>query len=148
MKCPNCSQTNLGGVVRCRACGKPLLIAPDNPGGIEWVLIDGGEFLCSNELEGSDSPAQTRRISIGKYPVTNAQYALYLNANSGAAVPRYWDPGSRAYPPGKQNHPVAYVSFNEASAFCKWGGYRLPKQTEWEKSAPGAGGRTYPWGED
>ena len=148
MKCPNCSQINPGGVVQCRACGKPLLIAPDNPAGIEWVKIEAGEFLCSDDIYAGDLLVTERRFSIGKYPVTNAQYALFLNAKPDQAVPRNWDPGSRSYPPGKENHPVAYVSFNEASVFCKWGGYRLPTQNEWEKAARGTAGRTYPWGED
>lgn len=55
----------------------------------------------------------------------------------------------RHYAPGKDNHPVTYVHFNDAAAFCKWGGYRLPTNRMWEKAARGTdNSRTCPWGED
>jgi len=112
------------------------------------VEIPGGEFLCSDDIYGGDATVLQRTFTIGKYPVTNAQYKLFLDANPGAAVPKDWDNEKREYPMGKENHPVAYVSYNDANAFCKWGGYRLPTKNMWEKAARGTAGRTYPWGED
>ena len=148
MICPNCNRPNTGGMVYCIECKNPLLISSNNPAGIEWIEILNGEFLCSDDIYGGDTKVLQRTFTIGKYPITNAQYKLFIDTNPGVAVPKDWDKETRQYPPGKDNHPVAYVSYNNASAFCKWGGYRLPTNWMWEKAARGTDGRTYPWGED
>jgi len=58
--------------------------------------------------------------------------------------------GENYYPiPGYANHPVVFVSWFGANAYCEYYGWRLPTEIEWEKAARGAeNNRPFPWGDE
>ncbi|MDH7487092.1 MAG: bifunctional serine/threonine-protein kinase/formylglycine-generating enzyme family protein [Anaerolineae bacterium] len=124
-----------------------------SPIAFDWVTIPAGEFLMGSDTKrdgnayGDEQPQH--RVYLAEYqmarvPVTNAQYKVFVDA-TGHGAPRHW-PGGKI-PAGKKDHPVVYVSWHDAQAFCRWAGVRLPTEAEWEKAARGTDGRRYPWGD-
>jgi formylglycine-generating enzyme required for sulfatase activity len=82
-----------------------------------------------------------------------------LGIGSRAAETPWWLPVPHAYwaqPEGPQStvldrldHPVVHVSWNDAKAYCRWSGTRLPTEAEWEMAARGGLEQaTYPWGNE
>jgi formylglycine-generating enzyme required for sulfatase activity len=121
--------------------------------GIELIRIPAGPFLYGKDLRKIELP----EFWIGRYPVTNAQYKRFLDANPRHRVPYYdvdwakpfnWDQKRRAYPSNKADHPVLLVSWDNAKAFCDWAGLALPTEEQWEKAARGTNGRDWPWGNE
>lgn len=53
---------------------------------------------------------------------------------------------SSKHPAGWENKPVTWVSLEDARAYARWEGKRLPHEWEWQYAAQGADGRLYPWG--
>jgi formylglycine-generating enzyme required for sulfatase activity/tRNA A-37 threonylcarbamoyl transferase component Bud32 len=139
----------------------------------ELLYIPAGPFWMGNndaDLKETCRPRHAVTLGaycIGRFPVTNADYQHYIDANPDVPVPynplRFaqpyvWDRRTRTYPRGRDDHPVVLVTWEEARAYCRWlseiSGYRcrLPSEAEWEKAAcwdPAAEVfRRYPWGDD
>lgn len=83
-------------------------------------------------------------------PVTNAQFAAFLQATG--YQPRHpenflkhWQ--DKAPPQGRTEHPVVYVSLEDARAYAAWAGKRLPTEEEWQYAAGGPEQSLYPWGD-
>jgi formylglycine-generating enzyme required for sulfatase activity len=126
---------------------------------MEFVRVPAGEFWMGSDpkidkqAKKDEQPQHRVRLDeylIGKTPVTNRQYQVFVEA-SGHQKPKHWIDGK--IPSRKEQHPVEYVSWEDAQAFCAWAGLktgakvRLPTEAEWEKAARGADGRIFPWGD-
>jgi gamma-glutamyl hercynylcysteine S-oxide synthase len=137
----------------------------------EMIKIPGGDFVFrveGIEVEGSDDVGvdvqypwedtprrfhehqmEIKSYYIDKYPVTNAEYKKFLDAThyhpkDDLNFLKDWTNGS--YPVGWDKKPVTWVSLEDARAYAKWAGKRLPHEWEWQFAAQGTGSRTYPWG--
>ncbi|WP_129627210.1 SUMF1/EgtB/PvdO family nonheme iron enzyme [Candidatus Oscillochloris fontis] len=117
-------------------------------------------------------PVIVAPFALARYPVTNAQYKLFMDKDGynpeqpwweigrdwlkqqGYRQPRFWD--DPRFGIARPNHPVVGVSWYEATAFCAWltqhlkDGYVycLPSEAEWEFAARGRERRMYAWGNE
>jgi len=145
----------------------------------ELIYVPAGEFLMgADKKHPSDDPdlkeacRPQHRVALGSYcigrrPVTNADYQLFIENTPDYPIPyspmrfaqRYnWDSRTRTHPRGLKDHPVVLVTWQDGLAYCRWlsdvTGYRcrLPTEAEWEKAAcwdPTSGqARRYPWGDE
>lgn len=137
----------------------------------EMVFIPAGSFI----MGAPNSPAYTVNSSgsvvstmsdtrhsvtlndfyISKYPVTNARYKAFCDEMGASYQPGYWT--NAAFDINqKANHPVLYVSYNSAVAYCNWVAGKtgwtvnLPSEAQWERAARGQTSTGteyyYPWG--
>ncbi|HNS16675.1 MAG TPA: formylglycine-generating enzyme family protein [Bacteroidales bacterium] len=86
-----------------------------------------------------------------RYPVTNGQFYQFIQQSGYVPADtsnylRHWDHGKPA--PGMLDHPVVYVSLEDAWAYADWAGKRLPTEMEWQYAAQGGDMRKYPWGNE
>jgi hypothetical protein len=81
-----------------------------------------------------------------KFPVSNGEYAGFVR-ETGRKEPFNWDNGSYESFDKHGLKPVTYVSWEDANAFCKWEGKRLPTGKEWMRAARGNSLRLHPWGD-
>lgn len=139
-----------------RLADKPTSPTPRLPFEPETISISAGHFT----MGASDAAVTWRQhivelstFAIGKYPVTNAQYAIFTRQHpERRPLQSGWF--FTTPPADRLDHPVAGITWHDAAAYCLWLAaqsgrtYRLPTEAEWERAARGDDARTYPWGED
>lgn len=113
------------------------------------VLVKGGDFTMGHKRGGPYSvpPFKTTVDSfyMDIYETTNAEYKQFVN-ETGIQAPQGWV--NETFPIGQENHPVTGVRWDDANAYAKWAGKRLPTETEWEYAARGQTDFIFPWGNE
>lgn len=154
--------------------------------------VEGGTFVIGTKKEEkerlekqgfkylnreiNDQPVTVYTFELARYPVTNAQYKLFMDDDGYNPDKPWWDDAGRAWLKDEKkrqpkywndkrfgiahpNQPVVGVTWYEAMAFCRWLTqhtaynpegyiYTLPSEAEWEYAARGTQRRLYPWGNE
>ena len=134
---------------------EPAVSAPEG-----MVLVKGGDFrfnaefyydwLLNHPVQDTGKVFSMTSFYMDKHPVTNREFKRFMEAtNYKPADPEqfldHWVNGAPVA--GEEDLPVTYVSYEDAKAYAKWAGKRLPTEKEWQYAAQAGDGRRYPWGD-
>jgi len=135
---------------------QPLALQRYEP---ETVFIPAGPFWMGREGEnapGSERPyhkVDLPAYRIGKYPLTNRQFAEFIRQQGMAVNPESgWE--GQTPPADRLDDAVIGVTWYQAVEYCRWLSektgrtYSLPTEAQWEKAARGVDGGLYPWGNE
>ena len=128
----------------------PVDIKTSEPDGMTQMYIPEGEFFMGKgEVRKNDNSPQhivyLDAFWMDKYEVSNA---MYLKCMQDGACSEMVSDNTTYNNWIYRNHPITYVTWEQANVYCQWAGRRLPTEAEWEKAARGTDGRKYPWGNE
>jgi formylglycine-generating enzyme required for sulfatase activity len=114
----------------------------------EYFINAGVPNLHQNKTFTTD--VSFSKLFMDEVPVTNSQYQKFLQKTKytpkvGVNFLKHWFDAK--IPKGKEDHPVVYVSLDDARAYASWAGKRLPTEHEWQFAGQGFEKLKFPWGE-
>ncbi len=118
--------------------------------GREMVQIPEGPFtMGSNEGDPDEAPEHQvflKGFFLDRKEVTQSEYMRFakMTKRSMPKIEVFEDDQSKLLQP---EFAAMSVSWDDAMAYCKWAGKRLPTEAEWEKAGRGEGKRKYSWGD-
>lgn len=121
--------------------------------GREMVQISEGPFVMGSRDNDSDPDEKPehqvylKAYFFDKNEVTQYAYDRFakMTKRTKRRIEVFEDDPAKLLKP---EHPMIAVTWEDAEAYCKWAGKRLPTEAEWEKAARGEGKRRYPWGDE
>lgn len=130
-----------------RECGCYADLQVGNEGVEKFINGGVGPF---DQLEHTID-VQLPAFVIDECLVTNGDYEKFLQrTHYRPADPtnflRHWH--GETCPPEIVDLPVVYVDLEDAKAYARWRGMRLPTEAEWQYAAQGSDGRAWPWGNE
>jgi gamma-glutamyl hercynylcysteine S-oxide synthase len=134
----------------------PVREMPHSPG---QIRVDAGRYEVGAPQHGfaydNERPRHVVELApfeIDRWPVTNGEYVRFIE-ETGAEPPLYWERDGEGWvraamgrrDPVDPAEPVVHVSWNEADAYVRWAGKRLPTEQEWEVALPQLEGVGFAW---
>jgi len=141
---PGLTPSKLGWGADDKAYPDKFVVNPRD--GAEMLWVPAGTFAMGSNEDDSEKPIHQVTLDglwLYRTEVTNGQFAKFAEA-SGRPIEGNW----KDYSGRGENHPVVCVTWNDAKAYAEWAGMALPTEAQWEYGARGAGGLTYPWGNE
>ena len=113
------------------------------------AYVTGGDFIMGRnggtEYERPQHQETVSPFFIDIFEVTCEEYKKFID-ETGYRAPVGWSNGN--YPPAWARRAVTGIDWDDANAYARWAGKRLPTEQEWEFAARGSDGRLYPWGNE
>src|SRR5687767_10047566 len=120
----------------------------------DMIVIPEGDFFMGSE-SGHENEMPRHRVwldafGIGKFPVTNREYMIFVEETESPLSP-FWSDAMFSDP----EQPTVGVNWDDATVYCQWlhqmtgQKFRLPTEAEWERAARGNRvNALYPWGDE